>query len=241
MATLTILIVGRGGREHAIAWKLAQSPEVERVFVAPGNGGTALAGGKIANVALQETDFSGLIDFARQNSIDLTIIGPEAPLADGIVNAFQAAGLRCFGPSRAAAQIEASKAFAKAFMARHGIPTARYATFSELDAAQAHLREVDYPVVIKASGLAAGKGVIMPASAEEAEAALRQIIVEREFGAAGDEVVIEERLEGPEASVLAFSDGQTLPSCRRLRITSASLTATEGQTRVEWAPMRRRP
>ena len=180
------------------------------MFVAPGNGGTALARGKIANVAFQETDVSALIGFARQNGIDLTIIGPEAPLADGIVDAFQAAGLRCFGPSRAAAQIEASKAFAKAFMARHGIPTARYATFSELDAAQAHLRRVDYPVVIKASGLAAGKGVILPASAEEAEAALRQIMVEREFGAAGDEVVIEERLEGPEASVLAFSDGRTL-------------------------------
>ena len=210
MATLTILIVGRGGREHAIAWKLAQSPQVERVFVAPGNGGTALARGKIANVALQETDFSGLIDFARQNSIDLTIVGPEAPLADGIVDAFQAAGLRCFGPSKAAAQIEGSKAFAKAFMTRHGIPTARYATFSEVGAAQAHLHRVDYPVVIKASGLAAGKGVILPASVEEAEAALRQIMVEREFGAAGDEVVIEERLEGPEASVLAFCDGRTL-------------------------------
>ena len=210
MTTLTILIVGRGDAEHAIAWKVAQSPQVERVFVAPGNGGTAMAGGKIANVELQETDFSDLIDFARQNSIDLTIIGPEGPLADGIVDAFQDAGLRCFGPSRAAAQIEASKAFAKAFMARHDIPTARYATFSEPGAAQAHLRDVDYPVVIKASGLAAGKGVILPASAEEAEAALRQIMVEREFGAAGDEVVIEERLEGPEASVLAFSDGRTL-------------------------------
>ena len=123
--------------------------------------------GQIANVALQETDVGGLIGFARQNSIDLIIVGPEAPLADGIVDAFQAAGLRCFGPSRAAAQIEGSKAFAKAFMTRHGIPTARYATFSELDAAQAHLQRVDYPVVIKASGLAAGKGVILPASARK--------------------------------------------------------------------------
>lgn len=210
MTTHTILIVGRGGREHAIAWKLAQSPNVERVFVAPGNGGTALARGKIANVALQETDFSGLIDFAWQKSIDLTIIGPEAPLADGIVDALHAAGLRCFGPSRAAAQIEASKAFAKAFMARYSIPTARYATFSEVGAAQVHLQRVDYPVVIKASGLAAGKGVILPASVEEAEAALHQIMVEREFGAAGDEVIVEERLEGPEASVLAFCDGRTL-------------------------------
>jgi phosphoribosylamine--glycine ligase len=205
-----VLIIGRGGREHTLAWKLAQSPRVQRVWVAPGNGGTALAGGKIANVALQESDFASLIDFARQHGVTLAVVGPEAPLADGIVDAFQAAGLRCFGPSKAAAQIEASKAFAKDFMARHGIPTARHATFTDFDAALAHLRQVDYPVVLKASGLAAGKGVILPASLAEAEAALRQIMVAREFGAAGDEVVIEERLAGPEASVLAFSDGRTV-------------------------------
>ncbi len=210
MQTNTILVIGRGGREHALAWKLAQSPRVGRVWVAPGNGGTALAGGKVANVALQENDFDGLIEFARQNRVTLTVVGPEAPLAEGIVDAFAAAGLRCFGPSQAAAQIEASKAFAKDFMARHGIPTARHATFSNFDAALAHLRQVDYPVVLKASGLAAGKGVILPASPAEAEAALRQIMVAREFGAAGNQVVIEERLEGPEASVLAFSDGRTV-------------------------------
>jgi phosphoribosylamine--glycine ligase len=206
----TALVIGRGGREHALAWKLAQSPRVQQVWCAPGNGGTALAGGKVANVALHETDFVALIDFARQNRVTLTIVGPEAPLADGVVDAFQAAGQRCFGPSRAAAQIEASKAFAKDFMARHGIPTARHATFINFDAAVDHLRQVDYPVVLKASGLAAGKGVILPASLEDAEAALRQIMVEREFGAAGDQVVIEERLAGPEASVLAFSDGRTV-------------------------------
>ena len=210
MASYTVLVIGRGGREHALAWKLAQSPRVARVWVAPGNGGTALAGGKVASVDLQEGDFASLIDFARQNGVTLTIVGPEAPLADGIVDAFQAAGLRCFGPSKAAAQIEASKAFAKDFMARHGIPTARHATFTDFDRALDHLRQVDYPVVLKASGLAAGKGVILPASLAEAEAALRQIIVAREFGAAGDIVVIEERLAGPEASVLAWSDGRTV-------------------------------
>jgi len=205
-----MLVIGRGGREHALAWKLAQSSRTARVWVAPGNGGTALAGGKVANVGLQETDFSGLIDFARRNGVTLAVVGPEAPLADGIVDAFQAAGLRCFGPSQAAAQIEASKAFAKDFMARHGIPTARHATFTDFDRAQDHLRQVDYPVVLKASGLAAGKGVILPASLAEAEAALRQIMVAREFGSAGDHVVIEERLTGPEASVLAFSDGRSV-------------------------------
>jgi phosphoribosylamine--glycine ligase len=210
MASHTILVIGRGGREHALAWKLAQSPRVQRVWVAPGNGGTALAGGKIANVDLHEGDFPGLINSAQRNGVTLTVVGPEAPLADGIVDAFQAAGLRCFGPSQAAAQIEASKAFAKDFMARHGIPTARHATFTDFDATLGHLRQVDYPVVLKASGLAAGKGVILPSSLDEAEAALRQIMVDHEFGAAGDQVVIEERLAGPEASVLAFSDGRTV-------------------------------
>jgi phosphoribosylamine--glycine ligase len=210
MRTERVLIIGRGGREHALAWKLAQSPRVARVWVAPGNGGTALAGGKVANVDLQEGNFAGLIDFARRSGVTLTVVGPEAPLADGMIDAFQAAGLRCFGPSKAAAQIEASKAFAKDFMVRHGIPTARHATFADFEAALAHLRQVDYPVVLKASGLAAGKGVILPASLAEAEAALRQIVVTREFGAAGDQVVIEERLAGPEASVLAFCDGRTV-------------------------------
>ena len=208
--SIIVLIIGRGGREHTLAWKLAQSPQVERVWVAPGNGGTALAGGKISNVSLPESDFAGLIDFARRSGVRLTVVGPEAPLADGIVDTFHAAGLRCFGPSRAAARIEASKAFAKDFMARHGIPTARHVTCTDFAAALAHLREVAYPVVLKASGLAAGKGVLLPASLVEAEAALRQIMVVREFGAAGDQVVIEERLEGPEASVLAFSDGRTV-------------------------------
>jgi phosphoribosylamine--glycine ligase len=179
------------------------------VWVAPGNGGTDL-GGPIANVSLAEDDFAGLIDFARREVIGLTVVGPEAPLAAGAVDAFQAAGLACFGPGQVAAQLESSKAFAKAFMVRHDIPTGRYAAFTNYQAALAHLRQVDYAVVIKASGLAAGKGVIVPGTPAEAELALRQMMAERIFGAAGDEVLIEERLSGPEASVLAFCDGRTI-------------------------------
>lgn len=215
---MKILVIGSGGREHALAWKLAQSPRVEQVFVVPGNGGTDPRF-QISNLRSQAKfrhapsaipvggDFSDLIAFARREQIGLTVIGPEAPLAEGVVDAFQAAGLRCFGPVQAAARLEASKAFAKEFMARHGIPTARYATFHEYEQALAYLRYVQHPVVVKASGLAGGKGVIVPASREEAEVALRQIMVERAFGAAGDEVIIEERLCGQEASVLAFCDG----------------------------------
>lgn len=210
---INILVIGRGGREHALAWKLAQSPQVAKVWVAPGNGGTARSQpgvAPIANIPLLESDTVGLVDFALRERIGLTVVGPEAPLAAGLVDIFWAAGLPCFGPSRAAAEIEASKAFAKAFMTRHHLPTGRYAVFSELSPALAHLRAVDYPVVIKASGLAAGKGVIVPDSLAEAEEALRQIIAGRVFGAAGDEVLIEERLTGPEVSVLAFCDGRTV-------------------------------
>jgi phosphoribosylamine--glycine ligase len=211
---INILVIGRGGREHTLAWKLARSPLAARVWVAPGNGGTALPEtadtAPLANIPLSEDDFAGLIDFARRADIGLTMVGPEAPLADGLVDAFQSAGLPCFGPTQAAAQIEASKAFAKAFMARHHIPTGRYAAFSDYLEALVHLRQVDYPVVVKASGLAAGKGVIVPGSPEEAEEALRQMMAERVFGSAGDEVLIEERLYGPEASVLAFCDGRAV-------------------------------
>ena len=209
-ATLSILVIGNGGREHALAWKLAQSPRVTRVLVAPGNGGTALAGGKVSNAAVATDDIAGLKGLARAERVDLTVIGPEAPLAAGAVDAFQAAGLRCFGPTRAAAQLEASKAFSKAFMLRHGIPTARFAVFTSFDRALAYTQSVDFPIVIKASGLAAGKGVLLPETAAEAEIALRQIMTERAFGAAGDEVVIEERLVGPEASLLALSDGRSV-------------------------------
>lgn len=204
---MNVLIIGSGGREHALAWKASQSPRLRRLFVAPGNAGTA----RIAqNVPIPAEDTASLISFARTQGTDLVIVGPEAPLAAGLADEMQAAGLRVFGPSRAAAQIEASKAFAKAFMARHHIPTARYGLFADFAAASAHLQTVDYPVVIKASGLAAGKGVIVPASPEEASAALHHMMVEREFGDAGAEVVIEERLEGEEVSLLAFTDGRTV-------------------------------
>ena len=207
---VTVLIVGRGGREHALAWKLAQSARVRRIVVAPGNGGTAAMRGKVANAAIDELNFSGLIAVARAENAGMVVVGPEAPLAAGLADACHAASLGCFGPSQAAAQIESSKVFAKAFMQRHGVPTARYAVFTELALALAHLSSVDYPVVIKASGLAAGKGVIVPETMAEAETALYQMLSERMFGTAGDEVVIEERLQGPEASVLAFCDGKTL-------------------------------
>ena len=202
---MDVLIVGSGGREHALAWKLAQSPRAGRIVVAPGNGGTP------ENLPLQAecaADFPALVAFAQREKIGLTVVGPEVPLAAGIVDAFQAAGLRCFGPSRAAAQLEASKTFAKAFMARHGIPAARSAAFHDYPAARDYLGRAGHDVVIKASGLAAGKGVIVPDGMAEAEAALHEIMVDRAFGEAGDEVLIEERLVGPEASVLAFSDGQ---------------------------------
>ncbi len=204
---MRVLIIGGGGREHALAWKLAQSPQVQNIYVAPGNGGTTL---NIPTSNLGEAMLRtpvALAAFASAENIDLTVVGPEAPLADGVVDVFQAAGLRCFGPTRAAARLECSKAYAKDFMARHHIPTAAYAVFDDYGRACAHLRTVDYQVVIKASGLAAGKGVIVPADIREAEAALRSIMVERTFGSAGDEVIIEERLDGPELSVLAFSDG----------------------------------
>ena len=207
---LNLLIVGQGGREHALAWKLAQSPRAARVWVAPGTGGTAAMAGKVANVSIAENDFAALINFARREMIGLTVVGPEALLAAGIVDAFQTAGLRCFGPTAAAAQLESSKALAKAFMARCHIPTGRYAVFSDYAQALDQLRRVDYEVVIKASGLAAGKGVVVPHSFEEAAGALRQMMTERAFGPAGEEVVVEERLYGQEASVLAFCDGQTV-------------------------------
>ena len=213
MSETNVLVVGSGGREHTLAWKLAQSEQVATVFVAPGNGGTAGTGairGTIRNLAHGEKDVAELIAFAQANEVGLAVIGPEAPLADGMVDAFQAAGLRCFGPSRAAAQLEASKAFAKAFMNRHDVPTARCRVFTGFEEACEHLREVDYDVVIKASGLAAGKGVLLPEGYDQAERALRQIMVERAFGTAGEEVLVEERLYGQEASVLAFTDGLRL-------------------------------
>ena len=204
-----VLIVGGGGRERALAMFLATSPQVGSVTVACGR--TYVGGLEGASqLTVAEADFNTLIPWATQKRIDLIVAGPEGPLVKGLADRCAEAGLLCFGPSRAAAQIESSKAFAKAFMQRHAIPTARYATFRELAPALDHLRRQEQLPVIKASGLAAGKGVVLPATVAEAEAALRQMLVEGAFGAAGEEVVIEERLTGPEASVLAFCDGRTL-------------------------------
>ncbi|MDW8277067.1 MAG: phosphoribosylamine--glycine ligase [Anaerolineales bacterium] len=204
---MNVLILGSGGREHALAWKTAQSSRLGQLYIAPGNPGTATCG---ENVPLHLHDHAEIIRFCREKTIDLVLVGPEAPLAEGIADSLTGAGFRCFGPSRAAAQIEASKVFAKHFMARHGIPTARYATFDKLSQALAYLEQIDYLPVIKASGLAAGKGVILPHTRAEAEAIVREMLERRAFGAAGSEVVIEERLTGPEVSLMAFSDGKTV-------------------------------
>jgi phosphoribosylamine--glycine ligase len=203
---MNILIVGGGGREHALAWKCAQSPLAGTIYVAPGNAGTALEP-KLENIPIAADDLPALVDFARARAIDLAIVGPEAPLVLGIVDAFQAAGLRCFGPSRAAAQLEGSKAFCKDFLARHGIPTARYATFTEVEPALRYLRSQGAPIVVKADGLAAGKGVVVAQTVAEAEAAVRDMLAGGAFGAAGRRVVIEEFLRGEEASFIVMADG----------------------------------
>ena len=201
---MKLLVLGSGGREHAIAWKLAQSPRVQKVFVAPGNGGTATESG-LENVSL--SSFPELISFAKKEQIHLTVVGPEALLAEGVVDAFQEAGLRIFGPTRAAAQIEASKDFAKHFMVRHGLPTAKHATFTRVDEAKTYIDSHGAPIVIKADGLAAGKGVVVASTVAEAKAAVDAMLVGLRFGAAGARVVIEEFLEGEEASFMVMSDG----------------------------------
>jgi len=204
---MKILVIGSGGREHALAWKAAQSPKVEKVFVAPGNAGTAREP-KLENVAIGVTDIPALVAFAKTNGIALTIVGPEAPLVIGLVDAFRTAGLRCFGPTRAAAQLEGSKAFTKDFLARHRIPTAAYRNFTDTNAALAYLREKGAPIVIKADGLAAGKGVIVAMTLSEAEEAVRDMLSGNAFGEAGHRVVIEEFLEGEEASFIVMVDGK---------------------------------
>jgi len=203
---MNILIIGSGGREHALAWKAARSPLADRVYVAPGNAGTAREP-KVENVAIDADAIDRLVAFAREHDVGLTIVGPEAPLVLGVVDAFRAAGLRCFGPTRGAAQLEGSKAFTKDFLARHGIPTAGYATFTAVDPALAYLRERGAPIVVKADGLAAGKGVIVAQTLAEAEAAVRDMLAGNAFGAAGHRVVIEEFLDGEEASFIVMADG----------------------------------
>jgi phosphoribosylamine--glycine ligase len=202
---MNVLVVGAGGREHALAWKIAQSPRVARVFVAPGNAGTAREPG-VANLAL--TDIAALVAFARAEPISLTVVGPEAPLAAGIVDAFRAADLPIFGPTRAAAQLESSKDYAKSFMARHGIPTAAYRTFESAAEAHAYVDAHGAPVVVKADGLAAGKGVVVAATGEEAHDAVDRMLIGQALGAAGARVVIEDFVVGEEASFIVMVDGR---------------------------------
>jgi phosphoribosylamine--glycine ligase len=202
---MKILVIGGGGREHALAWKLAQSPRVQKVFVAPGNAGTAREDG-LQNVALDGNQ--QIIDFIDKNDIALTVVGPEAPLAAGLVNAVQAAGHRIFGPVQQAAQLESSKDFAKNFMVRHRIPTAAHATFTDAAAAHAHIDRAGAPIVVKADGLAAGKGVVVAMTANEAHAAVDMMLVGNKMGSAGARVVVEEFLEGEEASFIVLADGR---------------------------------
>lgn len=204
---MNILVIGSGGREHALAWKAAQSPKVSRVYVAPGNAGTALET-KLENASIGVEDISALVDFAKTNNIGLTIVGPEVPLVLGVVDAFNSAGLRCFGPTKGAAQLEGSKAFTKDFLARHKIPTAAYGNFTDVDEAVAYIKQQGAPIVVKADGLAAGKGVILAQTDEEAIAAVKDMLAGNAFGDAGHRVVIEEFLIGEEASFIVMADGE---------------------------------
>ena len=209
---MKVLVIGGGGREHAMAWKLSQSPKVSRVYVAPGNGGTALASRHMDNIAI--TDVRALREWAQAEKIGLTVVGPEAPLAAGVVDEFRAHGLRIFGPTKAAAQLESSKAFSKAFMRRHGIPTADYDTFTDPVAAHAFIDRLGAPIVIKADGLAAGKGVVVAMTLQEAHDAVDFMLVDNKYGvphnAGGARVVIEEFLEGEEARFIVLCDGKNV-------------------------------
>ena len=206
---MKILVVGNGGREHALAWKAAQPSDVETVFVAPGNAGTAREA-KCENVPIEVGDFEALSDFAQRSGVDLTIIGPEGPLVAGVVDRFKEQGLPCFGPSADAAQLEGSKAFTKEFLERHSIPTAEYQSFTELEPALEYIREQGAPIVVKADGLAAGKGVIVATSVEEAEQAAIDMLAAHAFGDAGNLIVVEEFLQGEEASFIVMTDGKTV-------------------------------
>jgi phosphoribosylamine--glycine ligase len=205
---MKLLVIGSGGREHALAWKLAQSKRVSEVLVAPGNAGTATEA-KCRNVDVKATDIDGLVALVRAEGVATTVVGPEGPLVAGVVDRFRADGLRIFGPTAAAAQLEGSKAFAKDFLARHGIPTAYYAVHTDVDAALAYIRDKGAPIVVKADGLAAGKGVIVAMTLDEAEHAVRDMLSGNAFGSAGSRVVIEEFLDGEEASFISMVDGVT--------------------------------
>ncbi|EGR0892389.1 phosphoribosylamine--glycine ligase [Vibrio cholerae] len=206
---MQVLIIGSGGREHALAWKVAQNPQVDTIYVAPGNAGTALEH-KVQNVNIGITDIPALVAFAQDKAIELTIVGPEAPLVIGVVDAFRATGLPIFGPTQGAAQLEGSKAFTKDFLARHNIPTAAYANFTEIEPALAYVREKGAPIVVKADGLAAGKGVIVAMTLQEAEDAIQDMLAGNAFGSAGSRVVVEEFLDGEEASFIVMVDGENV-------------------------------
>ncbi|KAK0646691.1 phosphoribosylglycinamide synthetase [Cercophora newfieldiana] len=212
MASLRILLIGNGGREHALAWKLSQSPLVETIIAVPGNGGTAGLPKVTNTTSVAADDYPALVEFARKERLNLVVPGPEAPLVDGVEGFFRDAGIPCFGPSKDAARLEGSKTFSKDFMKKHNIPTAAYENFSDYEKASEYLRTVKRNVVIKATGLAAGKGVIIPETQEEAQQALKDIMLDKQFGSAGDEVVIEEFLTGDELSILSFCDGTTIKS-----------------------------
>jgi len=206
---MKVLVVGGGGREHALAWKAAQSKQVDRVFVAPGNPGTS-SEDKVSNVTINAEDIQAMKAFAEKEKIDLTIVGPENPLVDGIVDEFKQAGLACFGPSKEAAILEGSKSFSKEFLQRHNIPTAEYQVFTEVNAAKAYIKEKGTPIVVKADGLAAGKGVIIASSEDEANVAIDDMLAGNKFGEAGHRVVIEEFMQGEEASFIVMSDGENI-------------------------------
>lgn len=206
---MKVLVIGSGGREHALAWKVAQSESVSRVFVAPGNAGTTREP-KLENIALSADDIPALLNFAQQTEIDLTIVGPEAPLVMGVVDAFSEAGLKCFGPSAAAAQLEGSKSFSKDFLAKHAIPTADYRVFTDADQACEYIQQQGAPIVIKADGLAAGKGVIVAMTVDDALSAARDMLLDNKFGEAGARVVVEEFMTGEEASFICMVDGDNI-------------------------------
>ena len=206
---MNVLVIGSGGREHALAWKAAQSSKVQKVFVAPGNAGTALEA-NLENVAIDVMDFAALAEFAQNNNCGLTIVGPEAPLVDGVVDFFAEKGLKCFGPSKGAAQLEGSKAFTKDFLARHDIPTAFYQNFTEIEPALAYIDKIGAPIVVKADGLAAGKGVIVAETVDQAKDAVKDMLSGNAFGDAGCRVVIEEFLAGEEASFIVMVDGKNI-------------------------------
>lgn len=206
---MKVLLIGGGGREHALAWKLAQSSKVETILAAPGNPGMAKLP-KLQCVALKIDDLEAVADFAEENAVDLTVVGPEAPLVAGLADVFQQRGLPVFGPSKAAAQLEGSKAFSKAMMAKYNVPTAFFKVCEDIETAKAYVEEKGAPIVVKADGLAAGKGVVVAMTKEEALAAIDDMMGDFKFGAAGARVVIEEFMDGEEASLLAFSDGKTI-------------------------------